>query len=97
MVDNAVGAIIKNALGAKWSGGELVNKALGAKWHMVLQASLTITHTANVPPNPGRYLSSSQVSVIGDEEVEEHSLLGGQINIEIVFQVRIEVKGVLPI
>ena len=41
----------------------MVDKALGAKWYVVLQASLTITHTANVPPNPGRYLSSSQVGV----------------------------------
>ena len=89
--------MVDTALGAKWSGGEMVDRALGAKWYVVLQASLTITHTANVPPNPGRHLSSSQVSVIGDEEVEEHSLLGGQINIEIAFRVRVEVKGVLPI
>ena len=35
------------------------------KWYVVLQASLITTHTANVPLNPGRYLSSSQVGVIG--------------------------------
>ena len=57
--------MVDNALGAKWSGGEMQDKALEAKWHVVLQASLTITHPANVPPNPGRYLSSSQVGVIG--------------------------------
>ena len=45
--------------------GEMVESALGAKWYVVLQASLTITHTANVPFNPGRYLSSNQVGVIG--------------------------------
>ena len=65
MVDNALGAMVNNALGAKWSGGEMVDRALGAKWYVVLQASLAITHTANIPLNHGRHFSSSQVGVIG--------------------------------
>ena len=56
---------VNNVLRAKWPGGEVVNKAKGAKWCVVLQANLTITHTANVPLNPGRHLSSRQVGVIG--------------------------------
>ena len=59
MVNNALGAIINNALGA------MVEKALGATGYVALQASLTITHTAHNPPKPGRYVSSSQVCVIG--------------------------------
>ena len=59
------GEMVDNALGAQWSGGEMVNKTQRAKWYVVLQASLTITHNANVPLNPGRSLSSNQVSVIG--------------------------------
>ena len=57
--------MVNNALGAKWSGGEMVDRAPGAKWHVALQAIPTITHTSNVPLNPGRYLSSSQVGIIG--------------------------------
>ena len=58
--------MVNNALGAKWSGDKLVDRALGAKWYVVLQASLTITHTAQLPLHPGRHLSSSQVGVIGE-------------------------------
>ena len=56
---------VNNALWARWSGGEVVDKTKGAKWYVVLQANLTTTHTANVPLNPGRHLSSRQVGVIG--------------------------------
>ena len=59
MVDNALGAMVDNALETKWSGGEMADRALGAKWNVVLQASLTITHTANVPLKHGRYLSNN--------------------------------------
>ena len=31
MVDNALGAMVDNALRVKWSGGRMVDKALGAK------------------------------------------------------------------
>ena len=65
MVDDVLGAIVNNALGAKWSGGEMVDRTLGAKWDVLLQVRPTITHTVHVPLNPGRYLSSSQVGVIG--------------------------------
>ena len=65
MVNNALRAMVDNALGAKWSGSEMVNGGLGAKCYVVLQASLTITHTAIVPLNPGRHLPSGQVGVIG--------------------------------
>ena len=65
MVDNAVGAMVDNCLGATWSGGGMVDRALGAKWYVVLQASLAIIHITNVPRNPGRYLCSSQVGDIG--------------------------------
>ena len=54
MVDDALEAMVNNALGAQWSGGEMVNKALRAKWYVVRHASLTIAHTANVPLNPER-------------------------------------------
>ena len=57
--------MLNNALGAKGSGGDMVDRALEAKWHVVLQASLTFTHTANVPLNLGRYLPSSRVGDIG--------------------------------
>ena len=59
MVNNALGAIVDNALGA------IVDKALGEKRYVALQASLAITHIANVRLNPGLYLSSRQVGVIG--------------------------------
>ena len=75
MVDNALGAMVNNALGTKWYGGEMVDLALWAKWHLALQASVTITHTANVPLNPGRHLSSSQVGVIGGDAIEVKSLI----------------------
>ena len=65
--------MVNNTLGAKWSGAEMVDGASGAKWYVVLQASLTTTHTAYVPLNPGRYLSSSQVGVIEGDAVEDHS------------------------
>ena len=54
----------------------MVDKALGAKWYVVLQASLTITHTANIPLNPERHLASHQVGVIGGDAIEDHSSLG---------------------
>ena len=57
--------MVNHALAAKMSGGKMVDRALGAKWYVVFGASLTITHTANVPLDPGRHLSSSQVGVIG--------------------------------
>ena len=66
MVDNALKAMVDNALGATVSGGDMVDRALGATWYVVLQAETTITHTANVPVNPERYLSSRQVGVIGE-------------------------------
>ena len=73
MIDNALGAMGDNAVLAKWSRGEMVGSALGAKRYVILQASLTITHTANVPLNPGRHLSSNQVGVIGSGALEDHS------------------------
>ena len=58
--------MVNNALAAKWSGGEMVDKALGAKWYVALQARLAITHNANAPLNPGRYLASRQVGDLGE-------------------------------
>ena len=63
MINTVLGGMVNNALGTKWCGSEMVDMA--PKWTVALQASVIITHIANVHLNPGRYLSSSQVGVIG--------------------------------